>query len=167
MTDKKPQNKSKKPIALILFALVTLGNFALSGYTLLEVKKGVRHAAAETEQAAQDAEAEAGEPIYLPLEAFTVSITPSANETETDAVLHIGLTLQLKDDASRQLAEAFMPEIRSRLLLLLSQQNAKALSTQQGKDALTAAIRQTLSQPIGGKKTLSVTDVLYTAFILR
>ncbi len=63
----------------------------------------------------------------------------------------------------------YLPEVRSRLLLLFSRQDACALATDgQGKQALVDAIKQTLATPlVNGQPKQEVTDVLYTAFILR
>ncbi|EEO5256188.1 flagellar basal body-associated protein FliL, partial [Salmonella enterica subsp. enterica serovar Typhimurium var. 5-] len=62
----------------------------------------------------------------------------------------------------------YLPEVRSRLLLLFSRQNAAELSTEAGKQKLIAAIKETLAAPlVAGQPKQVVTDVLYTAFILR
>ena len=58
--------------------------------------------------------------------------------------------------------------VRSRLLLLFSRQDASALATDVGKQKLVDAIKQTLATPlVNGQPKQEVTDVLYTAFILR
>lgn len=78
------------------------------------------------------------------------------------------MTLRLKDEATRARLNEYLPEVRSRLLLLFSRQNAAELSTQAGKQKLIAAIKETLAAPlVAGQPKQVVTDVLYTAFILR
>ncbi|EHC51783.1 Flagellar biosynthesis protein FliL, partial [Salmonella enterica subsp. enterica serovar Give str. S5-487] len=72
-----------------------------------------------------------------------------------------------RSDARARLNE-YLPEVRSRLLLLFSRQNASELSTEAGKQKLIAAIKETLAAPlVAGQPKQVVTDVLYTAFILR
>ncbi len=62
----------------------------------------------------------------------------------------------------------YLPEVRSRLLLLLSRQSAAALATEQGKQALVEQIKQALAPPlVKGQPPQVVDDVLFTAFILR
>ena len=62
----------------------------------------------------------------------------------------------------------YLPEVRSRLLLLFSRQDAAVLATEEGKKNLIAEIKTTLSTPlVAGQPKQDVTDVLYTAFILR
>ncbi len=78
------------------------------------------------------------------------------------------MTLRLKDEATRARLNEYLPEVRSRLLLLFSRQNAAELSTEAGKQKLIAAIKETLAAPlVAGQPKQVVTDVLYTAFILR
>ncbi|EHD04144.1 Flagellar biosynthesis protein FliL, partial [Salmonella enterica subsp. enterica serovar Wandsworth str. A4-580] len=75
---------------------------------------------------------------------------------------------RLKDEATRARLNEYLPEVRSRLLLLFSRQNAAELSTEAGKQKLIAAIKETLAAPlVAGQPKQVVTDVLYTAFILR
>jgi len=58
--------------------------------------------------------------------------------------------------------------VRSRLLLLFSRQDAAQLASDEGKRQLVTAIKETLSPPlVPGQPKQEVTDVLYTAFILR
>ena len=101
-------------------------------------------------------------PVFFALDTFTVNLG------DADRVLYIGVTLRLKDEASRTRLNEYLPEVRSRLLLLFSRQDANALSTEEGKQKLIAAIKETLSPPlVAGQPKQDVTDVLYTAFILR
>lgn len=105
-------------------------------------------------------------PIFLPLETFTVNLVNPANDP--DRVLYIGLTLRLPDDATRKELTDFLPAVRSRLLLLLSRQNADALANDQGKQQLVDQIKQVLSEPlVSGQPRPVINDVLFTAFILR
>ena len=87
---------------------------------------------------------------------------------DADRVLYIGVTLRLKDEATRSRLSEYLPEVRSRLLLLFSRQDAAVLATEEGKKNLIAEIKTTLSTPlVAGQPKQDVTDVLYTAFILR
>lgn len=105
-------------------------------------------------------------PIFLPLDTFTVNLVNPANDP--DRVLYIGLTLRLPDDATRRELTDFLPAVRSRLLLLLSRQNADSLANDQGKQQLVDQIKQVLSEPlVSGQPRPVIEDVLFTAFILR
>ncbi|XBS68368.1 flagellar basal body-associated protein FliL [Acerihabitans sp. KWT182] len=105
-------------------------------------------------------------PIFLPLDTFTVNLVNPTNDP--DRVLYIGLTLRLPDDATRKELTDFLPAVRSRLLLLLSRQDADALANDQGKQRLVEQIKQVLSEPlVNGQPRPVINDVLFTAFILR
>ncbi|EKN3872938.1 TPA: flagellar basal body-associated protein FliL [Yersinia enterocolitica] len=105
-------------------------------------------------------------PVFMPLETFTVNlITPDNN---LDRVLYIGLTLRLPDDSTRTKLNDYLPEVRSRLLLLLSRQSADSLANEEGKQQLVGEIKNVLSPPmVKGQPNQVVSDVLFTAFILR
>ncbi|SUG70841.1 flagellar basal body-associated protein FliL [Salmonella enterica subsp. enterica] len=81
--------------------------------------------------------------------------------------MYIGVTLRLKDEATRARLNEYLPEVRSRLLLLFSRQNAAELSTEAATKT-DCRIKETLAAPlVAGQPKQVVTDVLYTAFILR
>ncbi|MBH2995957.1 flagellar basal body-associated protein FliL [Serratia marcescens] len=105
-------------------------------------------------------------PVFMPLDTFTVNlVTPDNNP---DRVLYIGLTLRLPDESTRRQLNDFLPEVRSRLLMLLSRQEASQLANEQGKQRLVAQIKDVLSPPlVKGQPKQVVSDVLFTAFILR
>ncbi|WP_413738605.1 flagellar basal body-associated protein FliL [Sodalis sp. RH21] len=105
-------------------------------------------------------------PIFLPLDTFTVNLVNPSNDP--DRVLYIGLTLRLPDEDTRKMLNNFLPAVRSRLLMLLSRQDADALANEQGKQRLIEQIKQVLNEPlVTGQPRPVINDVLFTAFILR
>ncbi|HEY0209285.1 flagellar basal body-associated protein FliL [Acerihabitans sp.] len=105
-------------------------------------------------------------PIFLPLDTFTVNLVNPANDP--DRVLYIGLTLRLPDEPTRRTLLDFLPTVRSRLLLLLTRQDAEALASDKGKQQLVEQIKLVLNEPLAaGQPRPAVDDVLFTAFILR
>ena len=105
------------------------------------------------------------EPLYASMNTFTVSLKPTPREN--DRILYIGLTLRVRDEQSQQLIEKFLPEVRSRLLVLFSKQTAEELSTDDGKYQLVEAIKSVMNKPLAAEQSAIVTDVLFNAFILR
>ncbi|MCL2899833.1 flagellar basal body-associated protein FliL [Brenneria tiliae] len=105
-------------------------------------------------------------PVFMPLDTFTVNLQNPDNDL--DRVLYVGFTLRLPDEATHQQLSNYLPEVRSRLLLLLSRQNSASLSTEQGKQQLVEEIKQVLAPPlVSGQAEQTINDVLFTAFILR
>src|SRR5690606_33200343 len=68
---------------------------------------------------AQAAPAEAAAPIFVAVDPFTVSL----NGRDYERVLHVGLTLKAADERTRERIVQYQPVVRSRLLMLLSEQD--------------------------------------------
>lgn len=147
--------KSKRAIWIPLLVLITLAACATAGYSYWRMQQQpAAHVTAEVPPPAA--------PVFFALDTFTVNLG------DADRVLYVGITLRLKDEATRARLNEYLPEVRSRLLLLFSRQDASQLASSEGKQKLVADIKSTLAQPlIAGQPGQQVTDVLYTAFILR
>lgn len=151
----------KRTFLVILLVMITLGACAAAGYGwwLTQQPKDGKSAAAAKKQPPPT-------PVFMPLDTFTVNLVTSDNNP--DRVLYIGLTLRLPDEATRSQLNNFLPEVRSRLLMLLSQQQASQLASEQGKHQLVAQIKEALGAPlVNGQPKPVISDVLFTAFILR
>jgi len=155
MTDSAINKKSKRAIWIPLLVLITLAACATAGYSYLRMQQQPS-ASVKAEPPPPPA------PVFFALDTFTVNLG------DADRVLYIGITLRMKDEATRSRLNEYLPEVRSRLLLLFSRQNAATLATEEGKQQLITAIKETLATPlVVGQPKQVVTDVLYTAFILR
>lgn len=155
MTDSAINKKSKRAIWIPLLVLITLAACATAGYSYWRMQQQPS-ASVKAEPPPPPA------PVFFALDTFTVNLG------DADRVLYIGITLRMKDEATRSRLNEYLPEVRSRLLLLFSRQNAAALATEEGKQQLITAIKETLATPlVVGQPKQVVTDVLYTAFILR
>ncbi|MBU9854078.1 flagellar basal body-associated protein FliL [Rahnella bonaserana] len=153
----------KSSLAILLMMLIAVGACALAGYTFYEMKN--MKAGAKDDAPAKVKNAAPAVPVYVQMDTFTVSLKPEANDS--DRVLYIGLTLRVKDAESKSLLEEYMPEVRSRLLILLAHQTATDISSDEGKTGLTEKIKETVSKPLAPNHSAVVTDVLFNAFILR
>ena len=155
MTDTAINKKSKRSLWIPLLVLVTLAACATAGYSYWRIEH--QNAPAAPKEAPPPAA-----PVFFPLDTFTVNLG------DADRVLYVGITLRMKTEADRARLNDYLPEVRSRMLLLLSRQDATKLATDDGKKQLANDIKETLSAPlIAGQPKQNVTDVLYTALILR
>ncbi len=103
-------------------------------------------------------------PIFIPLEAFTVTLSDGDNER----ILHLGLTLRVSDDQSRQRIERYMPEVRNRVLMVLSSQKPQVVQSLDGKLAMAKAVQASINKPFAPLPDGQyVTDVLFTAFVVQ
>ncbi|CAB3744009.1 hypothetical protein LMG3458_06210 [Achromobacter deleyi] len=103
-------------------------------------------------------------PIFVPIEAFTVTL----QNADTERIMHVGLTLRVSDEQTRVRLEKYMPEVRSRILMVLSSQSPTGVQTQQGKTDMANAIKQAVNRPFSPMPDGQyVTDVLFTAFVVQ
>lgn len=148
---------------MFLIAVIACG---LAGYMFWEMKSAqpAANAAPEGQNQAKPVVVNV-EPLYQTLNTFTVSLKPTANES--DRVLYLGISVRVADQPSLVTLEKFLPEYRSRLFILLTQQTFEALSTDEGKSQLIASIKKELSIPLTHAQAIQPTDVLINEFILR
>jgi flagellar protein FliL len=103
-------------------------------------------------------------PVFFPLDTMTVNL-------QSDDGLHylrIGLTLKLTDPTAQDYLTQHMPEIRSRILLALSNKHPEDLATLDGKRALADELRTLIEQPTQpGNRSARVDAVLFTDFVVQ
>ncbi|MFX1673617.1 flagellar basal body-associated protein FliL [Paraburkholderia sp. A2WS-5] len=122
-----------------------------------------RHAASAP--AAASAPPPPAVPVYYALEPMTVNLQSDDGETH---YLRIGLTLKLDSQATQDALVAHMPEIRSRLLLALSNKHPADLAPLDGKRALATELAALIAQPSDSRGTAGhVEDVLFTEFVVQ
>ncbi len=68
-------------------------------------------------------------PVFLPLDPFTVNLVLE----ESPLFMQVGISLKVADAAAVDALKLHMPEVRDRVLLLLSSQKASTLLTLEGK----------------------------------
>ncbi|NIE85686.1 MULTISPECIES: flagellar basal body-associated protein FliL [unclassified Burkholderia] len=155
--ERPPTGKFKR---IVLFALIGLVIAAAGGaaawYFLLKHEGPVAAAHAAPQSLAT--------PVFFPLESMTVNL-------QSDDGLHylrIGLTLKLTDPTAQDYLTQHMPEIRSRILLALSNKHPEDLATLDGKRELADELRTLIEQPTQpGNRSARVDAVLFTDFVVQ
>lgn len=103
-------------------------------------------------------------PIFVTLEPLTVNVQAEARQR----FLHVGVTLKVNDEEAQARINEAMPELRSRLLLLLSNRDPAGLASVPDKLALAEAIRNELNRPVAkGLPPQGIEGVGFTAFVLQ
>lgn len=103
-------------------------------------------------------------PIFVALEPFTVNL----RQEEHERFLHIGVMLKVSDARSQARITEYLPEARSRILLMLANRQPDSLVTAEDKKQLSAEILKTLNQPFSADQPAQhITDVLFTAFVVQ
>lgn len=145
----------KSPIVLILLIVIVL-LAAGGGGAAFYFYKQAQHPAAPV----------IPPPVFFALDPFTVNL---ANDDSDDShYLHIGLTLKLTDQETEHQLTTYMPEIRSRIILLLSSRKSSDLATLDGKNALSKDLRTAIDQPFARDgKSVKIDSVLLTDFVIQ
>ena len=103
-------------------------------------------------------------PLFLNLETFTVNLQPE----HSDQHLQTNLTLKVEDESAADLIKLHMPEVRNRVLLLLSSKTAAQISTVEGKKKLASELTGEINHQFNeGRVTESVENVLFTSFVIQ
>lgn len=130
-----PKGK-KKLIIIIVAAVVLLGVAGGAAFFLMKDKN----------PPAETAKAEVHkEPKFIPLEAFTVNL----QKEESDQYLQISITLKVMEPELEDKIKAVLPEIRSKLNLLLSSKKPSELATVVGKKKLAIDIATEANSVLG------------------
>ncbi|REC96328.1 flagellar basal body-associated protein FliL [Kushneria indalinina] len=143
-------------IVALLVILVGMGCAAGAWYFL----KGDAPAetAHETEQSAP-----APVPVFVELKPFTVNLNDGSGR-----ILYIGITLKAEGEAAASTLREQMPEVRNRILMVLTGQQGDQLTTSAGKQALAQALIGAFEQPFNGDtSSVAVSDALFTDFIVQ
>lgn len=187
-----PKKKGNKMLVIVIALLVVVilggaaaffmmgGNHADEGEDGEEVVAEDDHEAAAKEakkaklKKKKDAEAKGLPPVFVELDPFTVNLQP---ETAVDQYLQVKATLRVDEQPAADNLKAYMPEIRHRVLMLLSGKKASELGSAEGREQLAEDIKHAVNaivgevprnrkgepeEPIG-----PVESVLFTSFIVQ
>jgi len=104
-------------------------------------------------------------PVFTRIEPFTVNL---ADDRYGSRLLYTGITLRVGNEQSKTIIEEHMPQVRSRLLILLSGKQANELTSTEGKEELAQAIISRLNVPLTeNQPPLDLREVLFTEFIVQ
>lgn len=84
-------------------------------------------------------------PTFVPLDPFTVNLA----DKDVDRFAQVGVTLQVEDPKFADQIKAYMPAIRSNVLMVLAHKTAAELLTKEGKEKLAKDIMRESVRPMG------------------
>jgi flagellar protein FliL len=149
-----PSSRSPK-LLIIVLSVVTLCALAGGGYFYLAANKK-----AEAEPVAKVAE----KPIFVALEPFTVNLQSEGRAR----FLHVGIALKVKDEKAKAQVVEFMPELRSRVLMLLSNRQPESLVTTEDKSKLAEEIRTAINAPLSADlPPQGVSSISFNTFVVQ
>jgi len=102
-------------------------------------------------------------PIFVTLEPMTVNL-----QAEGRKYLHVGMSLKVKDEASKAQIVEFMPELRSRALLLLSNRAPDTLMSTEDKSRIADEVREALNRPLNDTlPPQGIASVSFNTFVVQ
>jgi flagellar protein FliL len=155
-TDATPaaSGKLKRIVLIVLIALVAAGAAAAGMFFFLS-KPGSGKPSAPPPPPP---------PVFFALDPMTVNLLSDDGQH----YLRVGLTLKIADEKMQARLTEHMPEIRSRILLDLSNKHPEDLSTLDGKHALAKELQALIEQPTdAGAPPTRVQEVLFTEFVVQ
>ena len=82
--------------------------------------------------------------------------------------LHVSVTLKVADAKAQIMVNQYLPEVTSRLLLVLSNRQSESLATAAEKAALATEALAVLKQPFGpGLPAVRISSVMFPVFMLQ
>ncbi|MDM0074591.1 flagellar basal body-associated FliL family protein [Variovorax sp. J2P1-59] len=151
-----PAPRSSKLLIALLVG-VSLIAAAAVGYVFVIGPK-----AAHTAEAAKPVVPE--KPIFVTLEPLTVNLQGEGR----GKFLHIGMSLKVRDEAAKAQIVEFMPELRSRALLMLSNRLPESLVSTEDKSKLAEEIRAELNRPLADNlPSQGIASVSFNTFVVQ
>ena len=151
---------SKKLLwVMIILVLLSSAGAAAAIYLVLDQRNS------SDSGEAQQQTVELTPPVFTHIEPFTVNL---ADDRYGSRLLYTGITLRVGNEQSKAIIEEHMPQVRSRLLILLSGKQANELTSTEGKEELAQAIISRLNVPLTeNQPPLDLREVLFTEFIVQ
>jgi flagellar FliL protein len=119
----------------------------------------------------QAAPAQAAAPVPVPEKPIFVTVEPitvNLQEEGRPKFLHLGMTLRVRDERSRAQVAEFMPELRSRALLMLSNRKPETLVSTEDKSRLAEEIRTELNRPLAeNMPAQGIAGVSFNTFVVQ
>lgn len=181
-----PAKSKSKLILFVGIAVLVLA--LLGGGALFMMKKKASEAEAEGDDGHAPAKTAHAKqkpgtpPTFVPMEAFTVNLMPENGEQ----YLQVIATLRIEDSSVAEDLKVYMPELRHRVLMLLSGKRASELQGVDGRETLAEEIRSACNEVLGyGTKSSGksrdehegkakkagvegpIVSVLFTSFIIQ
>jgi flagellar FliL protein len=103
-------------------------------------------------------------PVFVTLDTFTVNLRSEGDEQH----LQTNLTLKVDDAPAADSIKLHMPEVRNRIVLLLSGKSASEILGIEGKKKLAAELAAEIRQPFReGAAEQRIQSVLFTSFVIQ
>lgn len=152
--------KSNKKLIIIIAAVVLLVGGGVAAWLLTSGG----HAEGEGAVAKEKHEAESTVPVFVKLDTFTVNLNPE----EGDKYLQVDITLNASKKTDEEILAQYMPQVRNRVLMILTSKLASEISDMEGKQALGQELTEHINEPYTeGAEPLTVKEAFFTSFVIQ
>lgn len=152
-----PEGKksSKRLLIIVLVALVVIGAGAGGAWYFMQMSGG---------EGSEPAKPKEKPTKFVNLDLFTVNLQPE----EEGQFLQVGLTVKARETLVVGEIAKQMPDIRNRILMLLSSKKATDITGIAGKQQLSQQIADEIKQSIESAELREdVLEVLFTSFVIQ
>jgi flagellar protein FliL len=132
--------KSKLMLIIIVAAVLVLGGGGAAAYFMMSKKSGGSKEKEVKEHVAKP-------PVFVSMEPFTVNLQAEAAEQ----FLQVAATLKVQGKEVEEKVKSHTPEIRHKVLLLLSSKKASEISPTEGREQLAEDLRREINIIIDGE----------------
>ena len=149
--------KSKKPLIIIAAVVVVLALAGGGAWFFLKGDSGEVDEKAKAKTSALEAI-----PVYMAIDTLTVNLKDSRQ------YLQLTISLQLKNGEDSALIKLYMPQVRTRALIILSNKKPEDVISAEGKLALLEELKTITEKPFTDKlEPIEILDVSLTSFIIQ
>jgi len=158
------KKKKKKMMIIIIAAVVLLAGGGGGAFFMMKKKKPKKPPVEAVEEEPVEEPVKKGPPAFTLMDPFVVNIS----DGEEKRYLQIGITYQVVDAKASDNMKAYVPILRSRILLILASKDAKTLSTVNGKQALMDELLDMARDTVQYKgKDRGIVDVHFSSFVIQ
>jgi flagellar FliL protein len=151
-----PKKKKGGRLKLIILLLVLLGGGGGAAWYFMQPQHGQPGAEVKSKEKAKP-------PVFERMDAFTVNLSG-----EGEHYLQVEISLKVADEKVGEEIKLYMPEIRDRVLRLLSSKHADELATPQGKAKLSEEIKAQVNKTLNLQAPdEGVAGVFFTSFVIQ
>jgi flagellar protein FliL len=159
--EEAPKKSKKKLIIIIAVVAVLLIGGGVAAWLLMSGKSDEH---GEEGKAEHHEEVVSHEPVFIKLDTFTVNLNPE----EGEKYLQVDITLNATEQHDADEITKRMPQVRNRVLMILTSKLASEISDMEGKKALSAELTEHINEPYTeGAEPLKITEAFFTSFVIQ
>ena len=154
-------SKGKTFIYIILAAVLVAAS--IGGTLYFQDRVGLPSASANNQEPVSEPVV-LPDPLFTSLDPFTVSL----RDENGSRVLYVGITLRVQNQESQDLLANYMPEVRDRVLRVLTKLSTRQVQAPNGREVLADELLNELTQPyLPHTDGPRISRVLFTAYVVQ